>query len=100
MTNQRTMSLGEQLNEDELVEVAIMMQLVARGVRMKRDHGGTWGEHPKFPVSDWQTDDTRLGYWEWVCEQIEMHEGIKPKEMSQYELKLFQVKEGEDDATE
>jgi hypothetical protein len=32
--------------------------------------GGTWGEHPDFPVSLWQHDvadgNTRQGYWEWV----------------------------------
>jgi hypothetical protein len=31
---------------------------------------GHWGEHPDFPVSDWQdevaSDETRLGYWIWV----------------------------------
>lgn len=34
-------------------------------------HGGDlWGEHPKYPKSDWkyevENDDTFLGYWEWV----------------------------------
>lgn len=37
--------------------------------------GGTWGEHPDWPVSDWQSevasDDTRLGYWEWVEARLE-----------------------------
>lgn len=40
------------------------------------DHGGYWGEHPDFPVEDWQygvrNDDTRQGYWEWVQAQIEV----------------------------
>ncbi len=42
------------------------------------EHGGIWGAHPEFPVSDWQTevenDDTRLGYWEWVSNEIEINE--------------------------
>jgi len=36
----------------------------------REQHGGTWGEHPDYPVSDWQYEvangDTRLGYWDWV----------------------------------
>lgn len=39
---------------------------------------GHWGEHPDHPVSDWQyevsNDDTRLGYWAWVANQIEWDE--------------------------
>jgi hypothetical protein len=38
-------------------------------------HGGTWGEHPQHPVTDWvyavSNDDTRSGYWEWVLVQLE-----------------------------
>jgi len=33
-------------------------------------YGGWWGEHPDYPVEDWQymvaNGDTRQGYWEWV----------------------------------
>ena len=34
-----------------------------------------WGdEHPEFPIADWLTEarnnDTRLGYWAWVRQQI------------------------------
>ena len=36
---------------------------------------GLWGEHPDYPVVDWQAevanDDTRLGYWAWVIARIE-----------------------------
>jgi hypothetical protein len=36
---------------------------------------GHWGQHPDFPVSEWQWevagDLTRLGYWEWVVNQID-----------------------------
>jgi hypothetical protein len=44
---------------------------------------GTWGEHPDYPVSDWQSEvggggqsycDTRQGYWEWVYDQLEQAE--------------------------
>jgi hypothetical protein len=39
-------------------------------------YGGFWGAHPEYPVADWQyevgNDETRLGYWEWVQNEIEM----------------------------
>ena len=39
----------------------------------KDQYGGEWGEHPKYPSSDWKYEvsngDTRLGYWEWVGSQ-------------------------------
>ncbi len=35
--------------------------------KLQEQHGGEWGEHPDFPVEDWQqevaADDTRKGYW-------------------------------------
>lgn len=35
---------------------------------------GIWGEHPEYPVRDWQwevgEDYTRLGYWEWVLAHL------------------------------
>jgi len=38
-------------------------------------HGGFWGEHPDYPVEDWQhevrNDDTRVGYWEWVVNRVD-----------------------------
>jgi len=39
-------------------------------------HGGYWeGDHPDYPVTDWQYEvsngDTRQGYWEWVAHRIE-----------------------------
>lgn len=38
--------------------------------RLSEKHGGYWGEHPQYPVGDWQlevaNDDTRQGYWEWL----------------------------------
>ena len=35
------------------------------------EHGGYWGgEHPEYPVVDWQYEvksgNTRKGYWEWA----------------------------------
>ena len=39
------------------------------------DYGGYWGEHPDYPLSDWQdevaADDTRWGYWEWVAHKLD-----------------------------
>ena len=44
--------------------------------KLMEEHGGYWGEHPKYPVCDWQYDvangDDRRGYWEWVEHQIEL----------------------------
>lgn len=35
---------------------------------------GYWGEHPKHKVERWQyevdNNYTRLGYWEWVVDEI------------------------------
>lgn len=37
----------------------------------------SWGEHPVFQLVDWRAEvtsnDTRLGYWEWVANQLEVH---------------------------
>ena len=42
---------------------------------MQEMHGGLWGEHPVYPITDWRNevsnDDTRLGYWDWVAHQLE-----------------------------
>ena len=41
-------------------------------------HGGIWGEHPDYQVSDWQhevaNDETRSGYWSFVEGRIEQAE--------------------------
>lgn len=38
------------------------------------DEFGVWGEHPDWPVEDWQYEvangDTRSGYWVWVFNNI------------------------------
>lgn len=35
---------------------------------------GSWGEHPEHHRRDWreevQTDDTQLGYWDWVAARL------------------------------
>lgn len=42
--------------------------------QLKEAHGGHWGEHPEYPVTDWvfeaSENGTRLGYWEWVQNKI------------------------------
>ena len=44
--------------------------------QLRDTHGGMWGEHPDFPVADWQlqvaNDETRAGYWEWVASELEL----------------------------
>ena len=58
ITNGETGKKQNDLNLDELQE----------------QHGGYWGEHPKFPVEDWVAavvnEDTRQGYWEWVESRV------------------------------
>ena len=43
-----------------------------------KKYGGHWGEHPDYPVEDWQYEvmnaDTRLGYWDWVQGRIDVEE--------------------------
>ena len=38
-----------------------------------------WSEHPDYPLEDWkyevQSNDTRMGYWEWVQSEIEAAKG-------------------------
>ncbi len=50
--------------------------------KLQEQYGGAWGEHPDFPVEDWQqevaADDTRKGYWEWVKANIEASEDEDP----------------------
>lgn len=41
-------------------------------------YGGYWGEHPIYTVELWRyevnNEDTRLGYWEWVVNEIRNEE--------------------------
>lgn len=43
-----------------------------------REKHGTWGEHPDYPFADWQReveeDSTRLGYWQWVANKIDLEQ--------------------------
>lgn len=52
--------------------------LTAKQLREKYTTGEGWGRHPHFVVSDWQyevdNNDTRLGYWDWVCNQLEIEQ--------------------------
>lgn len=46
-------------------------------------YGGTWGQHPNYPLEDWTYEvgngDTRLGYWEWVDVKLQAAEEGSPK---------------------
>ena len=43
---------------------------------LSEKHGGYWGEHLLYPLSDWQkhvrNNETRQGYWEYVEAQMEV----------------------------
>jgi len=45
---------------------------------LARKHGGHWGEHPEHSQYEWVIDvsenNTRLGYWDWVLDQIDANE--------------------------
>lgn len=51
------------------------MDNTAKLEQLKEAHGGHWGEHPEYPVTDWvfeaSENGTRLGYWEWVQNKID-----------------------------
>jgi hypothetical protein len=51
------------------------MQFLIEIAELEDQHGGQWGEHPSYPLSDWKyavaNDGTRLGYWEWVWNNLE-----------------------------
>lgn len=42
--------------------------------QLSSEHGGTWTEHSKYPLEDWQyevaNDETRLSYWDWVLQKL------------------------------
>jgi len=46
------------------------------GVILRQNNGGVWGDHPRYPAALWEDcvgdGDTRLGYWEWVANRIDM----------------------------
>jgi hypothetical protein len=43
-----------------------------------REQFGHWGDHPTLSVSEWKkevhSDNTRLGYWEWVASILQFEE--------------------------
>lgn len=53
-------------------------QLLRDAHSLKESHGGIWEEHDQFSVDRWQeevsNDDTRLGYWEWVANEIDLQQ--------------------------
>lgn len=42
---------------------------------LANEFGGIWGEHPRYPVEQWQYEvangDTRASYWDYVLNIIE-----------------------------
>lgn len=69
--------------EDDIAVQDYVENLFNRGLReeqslsiqLKQEHG-RWGEHPDYPHEDWAREAsknaTRLGYWEWVANQIRL----------------------------
>lgn len=53
-------------------------QLTAHQLQLKYDTDEGWGQHPRFPCSDWRhevaEEYTRLGYWQWVEDQLAQEE--------------------------
>ncbi len=57
------------------------LALDAEELRAKYDAlalGSQWGEHPKHPMEQWQTEVhrkiTRDGYWDWVVAKLKLAE--------------------------
>ncbi len=52
--------------------------------RLVAQHG-VWGEHPDYPVADWQlmvaNDETRQGYWEWIASELELAADDNPNSL-------------------
>jgi hypothetical protein len=57
-----------------------MSRLHEQAEQIKEASGGVWGEHQDHTVNDWRyevtNDDTRLGYWEWVANKIELEKEL------------------------
>jgi hypothetical protein len=58
--------------------MSVNLYLFNEAEHLRAEHGGTWGEHPDFPASDWMYEvsngDTRLGYWEWCAASMPAEE--------------------------
>ena len=57
---------------DELCRAASQQALLVED--LQQECGGEWGSHPTYLLADWMhaidSFETRLGYWEWVNEQL------------------------------
>tara|TARA_R110001583_G_scaffold191644_2_gene357266 strand:- start:3781 stop:3939 length:159 start_codon:yes stop_codon:yes gene_type:complete len=44
--------------------------------RFQDEHGGYCGQHPDYPLADWQSEvanaDTRDSYWFWAFSALEL----------------------------
>ena len=67
---------------DDVEAIAVVTLLHPTHKGSKRVHAtrkmesrDVWGEHPTYQRSDWRQEvsgnDTNLGYWDWVVQQIE-----------------------------
>lgn len=65
---------GPQEEIIDMLEVLLQQAMDA----FTEPYGGTWGEHPEWHRADWgneaQVNDTSLGYWAWVRNQIRITE--------------------------
>lgn len=66
-----------------------MNEIYERAEQLREVHG-VWGEHPDYPVYDWQAeteyDYTREGYWEWVASkliEVEEASASRPEPLAQ-----------------
>ena len=50
---------------------------ILKSANQLADEFGIYGNHPEYPVRDWKYEvengDTRLGYWAWVENMIEVN---------------------------
>jgi len=61
--------------QHNITEVQGKISLALEALDLAAHFGGTWGEHPQHEVGAWAeevaSEDTRLGYWEWVANRID-----------------------------
>lgn len=92
LTGVQTLLMTRDWDEATCLEIAKLITAHGAAVRARNDdaglsaceladkyagEAGTQSEHPSFTASDWQAavwdSHTRLGYWDWVVEQIAGH---------------------------
>lgn len=82
------------MSEQSAVSTSVGNAIPNPGQWIAKLCGGTWGEHPKFPISDWklevENDDTRRGYWDWVAARLE--EASHPSVIEQIKAECDQLK--------